>query len=147
MRQRLALFMQVCEGVQHAHQKAIIHRDLKPSNILVTEVDGKPMPRIIDFGIAKATSQPADAETMFTQVGAMIGTLGYMSPEQAGSGGEDIDTRSDVYSLGVVLYELLVGALPLDFKKLAYEKCCAGCGPGCAPAQHRVAYAGRQIPP
>jgi serine/threonine protein kinase len=122
MRQRMELFIQVCEGVQHAHQKAIIHRDLKPSNILVTQVDGRPAPRIIDFGIAKATSQPLEAATMFTQVGSMVGTLGYMSPEQAGSSGEDIDTRSDVYSLGVVLYELLVGALPLDFKKLAHEE-------------------------
>ena len=122
MRQRMGLFIQVCEGVQHAHQKAIIHRDLKPSNILVTEVDGRPAPRIIDFGIAKATSQAVDAATMFTQLGSVVGTLGYMSPEQAGSGGEDIDTRSDVYSLGVVLYELLVGALPLDFKKLTTEE-------------------------
>ncbi len=122
MRQRMELFIQVCEGVQHAHQKAIIHRDLKPSNILVTEVDGRPAPRIIDFGVAKATSQPVDAATMFTQLGAPIGTIGYMSPEQASSGGEDIDTRSDVYSLGVVLYELLVGALPLDLKKLAVEE-------------------------
>lgn len=118
--QRLSLFIQVCDGVQHAHQKAIIHRDLKPSNILVSEVDGKPMPRIIDFGVAKAMSQDLDAETMFTQAGAMIGTLGYMSPEQAEPGSEDIDTRSDVYSLGVVLYELLVGVLPLDLKKVAY---------------------------
>jgi serine/threonine protein kinase len=121
-RQRLELFILVCEGVQHAHQKAIIHRDLKPSNILVSEVDGKPMPRIIDFGVAKATSLRLSAGTMYTQVGAIVGTLGYMSPEQADSAGEDIDTRTDVYSLGVVLYELLVGALPFDFKKLAYDE-------------------------
>jgi serine/threonine protein kinase len=122
VRQRLELFILVCEGVQHAHQKAIIHRDLKPSNILVTEVDGKPMPRIIDFGVAKATSQKLSAGTMYTRVGTIVGTLGYISPEQADSAGEDIDTRTDVYSLGVVLYELLVGALPLDFQKLAYDE-------------------------
>ena len=121
-RQRLELFILVCEGVQHAHQKAIIHRDLKPSNILVSEVDGKLMPRIIDFGVAKATSQRLSAGTMFTRIGSIVGTLGYMSPEQADSAGEDIDTRSDVYSLGVVLYELLVGALPFDFNKLAYDE-------------------------
>jgi serine/threonine protein kinase/Tfp pilus assembly protein PilF len=121
-RQRMELFILVCEGVQHAHQKAIIHRDLKPSNILVSEIDGKPMPRIIDFGVAKATSQKLSAGTMYTRVGAMVGTLGYMSPEQADSQGEDIDTRTDVYSLGVVLYELLVGALPLDFNKLAWDE-------------------------
>jgi len=121
-RQRLELFISVCEGVQHAHQKAIIHRDLKPSNILVTEVDGKPVPRIIDFGVAKATSQRLSARTLYTQVGAVIGTLDYISPEQADSGGVDIDTRSDVYSLGVVLYELLSGALPFDFRKLAYDE-------------------------
>ena len=117
IRQRLQLFILVCEGVQHAHQKAIIHRDLKPSNILVTEVDGKPMPRIIDFGLAKAMSpQPTDG-TVYTQIGTVMGTLGYMSPEQA-EASFDIDTRTDVYSLGVVLYQLLVGALPLDFSNL-----------------------------
>ncbi len=121
-RERLELFIHVCEGVQHAHQKAIIHRDLKPSNILVSEVDGKPVPRIIDFGIAKAISQPLTAETMFTRAGAVVGTPEYMSPEQADSGGEDIDTRTDVYSLGVVLYELLVGALPLVFQKLPFDE-------------------------
>ena len=113
--QRLELFVRVCEGVQHAHEKAILHRDLKPSNILVSEVDGKPAPRIIDFGVAKATAQRLTPETLFTQVGEVVGTPAYMSPEQADSGGVDVDTRTDVYSLGVVLYELLVGALPLDF--------------------------------
>lgn len=120
LRQRLELFMLVCEGVQHAHQKAIIHRDLKPSNILVQEVDGKALPRIIDFGLAKAMRQ-AGGETMLTHVGSVMGTLGYMSPEQA-EGSDDIDTRTDVYSLGVVFYELLVGALPLDFKMLANDE-------------------------
>jgi len=120
-RQRLELFIQVCQGVQHAHQKAIIHRDLKPSNILVGEVDGKPMPRIIDFGVAKATTQQLTAETLYTHLGAIVGTPGYMSPEQADSTGVDVDTRTDVYSLGVVLYELLAGSLPLDFRNLSFE--------------------------
>lgn len=122
---RLEVFMQVCDGVQHAHQKAIIHRDLKPSNILITQVDGRPVPKIIDFGVAKATSQRLTAETMFTRVGALLGTPEYMSPEQADSGGEDIDTRTDVYSLGIVLYELFVGALPLDateIRSLAFHE-------------------------
>ena len=121
-RERLELFIHVCEGIQHAHQKAIIHRDLKPSNILVTEVDGKPAPKIIDFGVAKAIAQRLTEETMFTRVGALLGTPEYMSPEQADSAGVDIDTRTDVYSLGVVLYELLVGAVPLEFKKLPFDE-------------------------
>jgi len=121
-RQRMELFIHVCEGVQHAHQKAIIHRDLKPSNILVGEVNGKPMPRIIDFGVAKATAQRLTDQTIYTRVGTVIGTLEYMSPEQADSAGQDIDTRTDVYSLGVILYELLVGALPLDFNKLPFDQ-------------------------
>jgi len=117
-RERVELMIKVCEGVQHAHQKAILHRDLKPSNILVTEIDGKPVPRIIDFGIAKAT-QALDADdeaTSFTQTGGTLGTPGYMSPEQANPGIADVDTRTDVYSLGVVLYELLTASLPFDPK-------------------------------
>ena len=114
IRDRLQLFIRVCEGVQHAHQKAIIHRDLKPSNILVMDVDGKPMPRIIDFGLAKATMPLIPGETFFTQVGTFLGTPGYMSPEQADPDTRDVDTRTDVYSLGVILYELLTGVLPFD---------------------------------
>ena len=121
-RDRLELFIHVCEGVQHAHQKAIIHRDLKPSNILVTEVDGHPAPKIIDFGVAKALTQKLTADTMFTRVGAMIGTPEYMSPEQALSSGEDIDTRTDVYSLGIVFYELLAGRPPIELHKIAFDE-------------------------
>jgi eukaryotic-like serine/threonine-protein kinase len=114
--ERLELFIKVCEGVQHAHQKAIIHRDLKPANILVVEVDGRPAPRLIDFGLAKAAAPwPASGESMFTGVWGIAGTPGYISPEQAA--GSDIDTRTDVYALGVVLYELLTGALPFDSEK------------------------------
>jgi hypothetical protein len=120
-RERLELFMHVCEGVQHAHQKAIIHRDLKPSNILVIEVDGRAAPKIIDFGIAKALTQKLTADTMFTRVGAPVGTPEFMSPEQANSSGEDIDTRTDVYSLGIILYELLTGVPPLDLKRIAFD--------------------------
>jgi serine/threonine protein kinase len=115
-RERLALFIKVCEGVQHAHQKAIIHRDLKPSNILVVEVDGKPVPRIIDFGIAKAITQQSGDETLVTRAGGMVGTPGYISPEQADPSVLDVDTRTDVYSLGVILYQLLTGVLPFDAK-------------------------------
>jgi tetratricopeptide (TPR) repeat protein len=121
-RERLELLTRVCEGVQHAHQKAIIHRDLKPSNILVTEVNGKPEPKIIDFGVAKALTQKLTMETMFTRAGALVGTPEYMSPEQASSTGEDIDTRTDVYSLGIILYELLAGAPPIELRKLALEE-------------------------
>jgi eukaryotic-like serine/threonine-protein kinase len=110
--ERLALFTQVCDGVQHAHQKAIIHRDLKPSNVLVTEVDRKPVPKIIDFGLAKAVGPRLSQATVYTEVGGIVGTPDYMSPEQADSSERNIDTRTDVYSLGVILYELLVGALP-----------------------------------
>jgi eukaryotic-like serine/threonine-protein kinase len=121
-RERLELFVRVCEGVQHAHQKAIIHRDLKPSNILVTEVDGHPAPKIIDFGVAKALAQKLTAESLCTRVGTLIGTPEYMSPEQALSSGEDIDTRSDVYSLGIILYELLAGMPPLELRNVALDE-------------------------
>jgi non-specific serine/threonine protein kinase/serine/threonine-protein kinase len=114
---RLALFIQACEGVEHAHQKAIIHRDLKPANILVVEVDGKPTPRIIDFGLAKAITPRAGDESEFTQMGLFMGTPGYMSPEQADPNVQDVDTRTDVYSLGVVLYVLLAGLQPFDTKQ------------------------------
>jgi non-specific serine/threonine protein kinase/serine/threonine-protein kinase len=117
-RARLELFQKVCEGVQHAHQKGIIHRDLKPSNVLVTVQGDKPEPKIIDFGLAKATEQRLTDHTVFTHHGQMLGTPEYMSPEQADLTGLDIDTRTDVYSLGLLLYELLVGALPFDSREL-----------------------------
>jgi eukaryotic-like serine/threonine-protein kinase len=122
IKERLELFMHVCEGVRHAHQKAVIHRDLKPSNILVAELDGKAAPKIIDFGVAKALSQKLTAHTMFTRVGALIGTPEYMSPEQALSSGEDVDTRTDVYSLGIIFYELLAGAPPIELRKVAFDE-------------------------
>jgi serine/threonine protein kinase/tetratricopeptide (TPR) repeat protein len=118
VKERLELFMQVCEGVQHAHQKAIIHRDLKPSNVLVVEQGGKAVPKIIDFGLAKAMSQRLTDRTLFTELGVMMGTPEYMSPEQADQSEQNIDTRTDVYSLGVILYQLLVGVLPFEAKAL-----------------------------
>ena len=142
-RERLELFMHVCEGVQHAHQKAIIHRDLKPSNILVTEVDGKAAPKIIDFGVAKALTQKLTADTMFTRVGALVGTPEYMSPEQALSSGEDIDTRTDVYSLGVIFYELLAGAPPTRAAKNRIRRIPAEVARGRpAEAEHQDPHAG-----
>ena len=111
--ERLGLFVQVCQAVQHAHQKGLIHRDIKPSNILVATQDGKPHAKVIDFGIAKATASKLTEKTLFTQHRQLIGTPQYMSPEQA-EGSLDIDTRTDVYSLGVLLYELLTGTTPFD---------------------------------
>jgi len=117
-RDRLHLFLQVCEAVHHAHQRAIIHRDLKPSNILVMRQDGRPLPKIIDFGVAKAVASPLTERTIFTEAGQLIGTPEYMSPEQAEMTGLNVDIRTDIYSLGVVLYEMLVGAPPFDAKTL-----------------------------
>jgi non-specific serine/threonine protein kinase/serine/threonine-protein kinase len=118
LRERIDLFLQVCDGVQHAHQKGVIHRDLKPSNVLVTLQDDRPVPKIIDFGVAKATTQPLTDRTLHTELGTFIGTPEYMSPEQAEMSGLDVDTRTDVYSLGAILYELLTGAMPFDSKTL-----------------------------
>ena len=115
---RLELFIQLCHAIQHAHQKGVIHRDLKPSNVLVTMQDGKPAPKVIDFGIAKAIEEPLTEKTVLTNFHAFIGTPAYTSPEQAQMTGSDVDTRSDIYSLGVLLYELLTGVTPLDAKEL-----------------------------
>ena len=119
LRERLELFIQVCLAVQHAHQKGIIHRDLKPSNVMITIIDGQAVPKIIDFGVAKAIGQRLTEHSVYTQHMEMVGTPLYMSPEQAGLSGVDIDTRSDVYSLGVLLYELLTGATPLEKERLS----------------------------
>jgi WD40 repeat protein/serine/threonine protein kinase len=125
VRERLDLFVSVCQAVQHAHQKGLIHRDLKPSNVLVTQHDGKPVAKVIDFGIAKAMGQQLTDKTLFTNFAQMIGTPLYMSPEQAEMSGLDIDTRSDIYSLGVLMYELLTGTTPLSkerFQRAAYDE-------------------------
>src|SRR5262249_27898585 len=115
---RLKLFLDVCHAIQHAHHKGVIHRDIKPTNVLVTLHDGNPVVKVIDFGVAKATVQRLTERTLFTAYGQMIGTPAYMSPEQAEMSGLDIDTRSDVYALGVLLYELLTGTTPLESKRL-----------------------------
>ncbi len=117
-RQRLELFIPVCQAVQHAHQKGIIHRDLKPTNVLVADYDERPVPKVIDFGVAKAVSRQLTEKTMFTQFGQVVGTIEYMSPEQAKLNQVDIDTRADIYSLGVILYELLTGETPFDRQRL-----------------------------
>ena len=117
-KERLGLFIQVCNAVQHAHQKGIIHRDIKPSNVMVTHQDGMPVPKVIDFGIAKATNQRLTEKTLFTRYAHIIGTPAYMSPEQAEMSDLGVDTRTDIYSLGVLFYELLTGTTPFDEKTL-----------------------------
>src|SRR3712207_2472621 len=116
--ERLELFVLVCRAVQHAHQKGVIHRDIKPSNVLVTVIDGAAVPKVIDFGVAKATGASLTERTLFTGFAQLVGTPLYMSPEQAELSGVDVDTRSDIYALGVLLYELLTGTTPFDQDRL-----------------------------
>jgi WD40 repeat protein/serine/threonine protein kinase/Flp pilus assembly protein TadD len=123
-RERLELFVPVCQAIQHAHQKGIIHRDVKPSNVMITLYEGKPVPKVIDFGVAKATEQRLTERTLLTQYGAMVGTLEYMSPEQAEMNGLGVDSRSDIFSLGVLLYELLTGNTPLSHKRVREAAYC-----------------------
>ena len=132
--------MQVCQAVQHAHQKGIIHRDIKPTNVLVAAYDGKPVPKVIDFGVAKALGQQLTERTLVTGFGSIVGTLEYMSPEQAEFNAMDVDTRADIYSLGVLLYELLTGTTPLTSERLKLaamtEVIAADSRGGAAQAQH-----------
>ena len=142
VRERLELFVQVCQAVQHAHQKGIIHRDIKPSNVLVTVNDGRPVPKVIDFGVAKATNQQLTEKTLFTAFSQMVGTPLYMSPEQAELTSLDIDTRSDIYSLGVLLYEMLTGTTPFASQRAARRWICGNAandpGSGASTTQHSV---------
>jgi serine/threonine protein kinase len=139
-RERLDLFVKICHAIQHAHQKGIIHRDIKPSNILVTLHDGVPVPKVIDFGIAKATQQRLTDKTIYTHYSQFIGTPAYMSPEQAEMSGLDIDTRTDIYSLGVLLYELLTGSTPFDTEDLLIAPASMACAKPSAKRTRQTQY-------